>query len=161
MSRVDTIISRLPGFYQSQDRQNVLYRWIETFGKELNAAEEDLIHVMRAHWVNWANNEDSKGFDTSDKGDLDSIFSLYVEALGGTSLLKQSKRTPGPAGKEEDQIYRERINTDSAHYGGSNVGAPFGEITARDVPWQGKPHSLVLSLPPLACVFFEWNASSV
>ena len=28
-------------------------------------------------------------------------------------------------------VYRERINTDSVHYGGSNVGAPFGEITAQ------------------------------
>jgi 1,4-alpha-glucan branching enzyme len=55
-------------------------------------------------------------------------------------------------------VYRERINTDSDHYGGSNVGAPFGEITADAVPWHGKPHSLRLSLPPLATVFFEWAA---
>ena len=31
--------------------------------------------------------------------------------------------------------WRERLNTDSAHYGGSNVGTPFGEITA-------EPHGL-------------------
>jgi 1,4-alpha-glucan branching enzyme len=54
-------------------------------------------------------------------------------------------------------LYQERINTDSDHYGGSNVGAPFGEITAEAVPWHGKSHSIALSLPPLACVFFEWN----
>ncbi len=51
--------------------------------------------------------------------------------------------------------YRERVNTDSVHYGGSNVGAPFGEVAARDLPWQGQPHSIVLTLPPLACVFLE------
>lgn len=109
MSRADTIISRLPGFYQSQDRQNVLYRLMEVFGKELDGAEEDLIRVMRAHWVNTSDNEDSKGFDTSEKGDLDKIFSLYVEALGGTSLLKQAGRRSGADGKEDDKIYRERI----------------------------------------------------
>uniref|UniRef100_UPI003137FB6D alpha amylase C-terminal domain-containing protein n=1 Tax=Variovorax sp. YR752 TaxID=1884383 RepID=UPI003137FB6D len=55
-------------------------------------------------------------------------------------------------------VYRERINTDSAHYGGSNVGAPFGEITAQPVPAHGRPHSIELALPPLATVFFEWTA---
>jgi 1,4-alpha-glucan branching enzyme len=55
-------------------------------------------------------------------------------------------------------VYRERINTDSAHYGGSNVGAPFGEITAQPVPAHGRSHSIELSLPPLATVFFEWTA---
>jgi 1,4-alpha-glucan branching enzyme len=55
-------------------------------------------------------------------------------------------------------VYVERINTDSAHYGGSNVGAPFGEITAEAIGWHGKSHSLQLTLPPLATVFFEWTA---
>ncbi len=54
-------------------------------------------------------------------------------------------------------VYKERINTDSDHYGGSNVGAPFGEITAEPTPWNGKPHSIAISLPPLATVLFEWR----
>jgi len=54
-------------------------------------------------------------------------------------------------------VYRARINTDSVHYGGSNVGAPFGEVTADAQPWLGKPYSLQLSLPPLATVFFTWK----
>jgi 1,4-alpha-glucan branching enzyme len=53
-------------------------------------------------------------------------------------------------------VYRERLNTDSAFYGGSNVGAPFGAVTAQAIPWNGKPHSIELALPPLATVFFEW-----
>ena len=48
--------------------------------------------------------------------------------------------------------------SDSAHYGGSNVGAPFGEITAEAIGWHGKSHSLQLDLPPLATVIFEWTA---
>jgi 1,4-alpha-glucan branching enzyme len=53
--------------------------------------------------------------------------------------------------------YRERLNTDSAHYGGSNVGTAYGEIQAHPMPWQGHPHSIEVSLPPLATVFFEWS----
>jgi len=54
--------------------------------------------------------------------------------------------------------YRERMNTDSSHYGGSNVGTPFGAARSEAVPWQGQPHSVVLDLPPLATVFLEWTA---
>jgi 1,4-alpha-glucan branching enzyme len=54
--------------------------------------------------------------------------------------------------------YREVINTDSEHYGGGNVGTPFGAANAEPTPWQGKPYSLRLTLPPLAALFFEWTA---
>ncbi len=43
-------------------------------------------------------------------------------------------------------VYRERINTDSTHYGGSNVGTPYGEVTAEAMPWHGRPQSIVLDL---------------
>jgi 1,4-alpha-glucan branching enzyme len=55
-------------------------------------------------------------------------------------------------------VWRERLNTDSQHYGGSNVGAPFGEITAEPRPWHGRAQSIALDLPPLATVFYEWTA---
>ncbi|CAN5276700.1 1,4-alpha-glucan branching protein GlgB [soil metagenome] len=54
--------------------------------------------------------------------------------------------------------YRERLNTDSAHYGGSNLGTPLGAATAEPVGWHGQPHSLLLTLPPLATVLLEWTA---
>ncbi len=53
--------------------------------------------------------------------------------------------------------YRERLNTDSAHYGGSNAGTPLGAATAEPAPWHGQPHSIVLTLPPLATVLLEWT----
>ena len=109
MARTDSILSRLPGFFRSGDRLNTLYRLAEVFGQQVDVAEEDLFKVMRSHWVKTADNEDSKGFDTSEKGDLDSIFALYVEALGGTSLLKQAGRREGAEGIEDDKAYRDRI----------------------------------------------------
>ncbi len=54
--------------------------------------------------------------------------------------------------------YRERLNTDSAHYGGSNVGSPYGEVLAEAVPCHGRSHSVVLTVPPLAMVAYEWSA---
>jgi 1,4-alpha-glucan branching enzyme len=53
--------------------------------------------------------------------------------------------------------YRERLNSDSAHYGGSNQGTPLGAATAEPQPWNGKPWSIALTLPPLATVILEWK----
>jgi len=51
--------------------------------------------------------------------------------------------------------YVERINTDSAHYGGSNVGTPFA--SSHEVPWQQRLDSILIDVPPLATVIFEWQ----
>jgi 1,4-alpha-glucan branching enzyme len=47
--------------------------------------------------------------------------------------------------------YREILNTDSAHYGGSNLGNG-GLVQAEEVPFHGKPYSVRLTLPPLATI---------
>jgi len=54
--------------------------------------------------------------------------------------------------------YVERLNTDSAHYGGGNVGTPLGIATAEPVSCHGREQSIVLTLPPLATVMLEWKA---
>jgi 1,4-alpha-glucan branching enzyme len=46
-------------------------------------------------------------------------------------------------------VWRERLNTDAALYGGTNLGNGGG-VTAKAVPSHGQPASLVLTLPPLA-----------
>jgi 1,4-alpha-glucan branching enzyme len=48
-------------------------------------------------------------------------------------------------------FWREIFNSDSALYGGSNVGNGAGLIS-EDFAWMGYPHSLVVTLPPLAGV---------
>ncbi len=53
--------------------------------------------------------------------------------------------------------YRERLNTDAAIYGGSNVGNQGG-IAADSQPWQTHPFSLRMTLPPLATLIFEHAA---
>jgi len=50
--------------------------------------------------------------------------------------------------------YRELLNSDASIYGGSNMGNAGG-IQAEPVPWNGQPCSLVITLPPLAAVFFK------
>ena len=51
----------------------------------------------------------------------------------------------------------ERLNSDSAHYGGSNVGTPLGAARSEAVASHGRAQSIVVDVPPLATVFLEWT----
>ncbi len=48
--------------------------------------------------------------------------------------------------------WREALNTDSRHYGGSDVGNGGGALHAEAIPAQGCARSLSLTLPPLATI---------
>ena len=50
--------------------------------------------------------------------------------------------------------YRELLNTDSGYYWGSRAGNDGG-VHAEPLPWNGKPWSLKLRLPPLAAIYFK------
>jgi 1,4-alpha-glucan branching enzyme len=54
-------------------------------------------------------------------------------------------------------LWRERLNTDSAHYAGSNVGTPFGQSASEAVASHGRAQSIRITVPPLATVYFEWT----
>lgn len=109
MGRTQGILSRFPHFYLAEDGNSLFSEFIKVFGETLDEVEADLLKVMYAHYVDKADNEGSQGFNTNQKGDLDKIFSLYLENLGGTSQLKQVNRPSGAEGIESDKIYRQRI----------------------------------------------------
>jgi 1,4-alpha-glucan branching enzyme len=74
-------------------------------------------------------------------------------------VLFVSNFTPVPrhgyrVGAPVPGYYRELLNTDAGLYGGSNLGNGGGVMT-ESLPWQGQPHSLVLTLPPLATLIFK------
>ena len=65
-----------------------------------------------------------------------------------TPVVRENYRIPCPDGG----VWNEVLNTDSAFYGGSNVGNPY-ELTA-DVSGFGNAPSISLTLPPLAAAAF-------
>jgi 1,4-alpha-glucan branching enzyme len=50
--------------------------------------------------------------------------------------------------------WREVLNTDATIYNGAGLGN-FGAVEATAEPWHGRPASAVMSLPPLAALWFE------
>jgi 1,4-alpha-glucan branching enzyme len=57
-------------------------------------------------------------------------------------------------GVPELVFYEEAINSDSEAYYGSNLGNAGG-VWADDQPWNNMPHSIKITLPPLAMVMFR------
>ena len=51
-------------------------------------------------------------------------------------------------------FYREILNSDAACFGGSNMGNQGG-LPSDPMPWQGHSHSILVTVPPLAVVYFK------
>jgi 1,4-alpha-glucan branching enzyme len=51
-------------------------------------------------------------------------------------------------------LYKEIFNSDSAMFGGSNMGNN-GALAAEEVPSHGRPASLRVTFPPLGVVVFK------
>jgi 1,4-alpha-glucan branching enzyme len=67
-----------------------------------------------------------------------------------TPVVRENYKVGAPRGG----YYREILNTDAAHYGGSNVGNEGG-AWAHEWPHAGRPFHLNLRLPPLGVLFLK------
>ena len=108
----------------------------------------------------WENDDTYLGFEWIDFHDSDSsILTFLRKAESGSTILFVVNATPVPrhdyrVGAPGEGWYEEVLNTDADVYGGSNVGN-YGGMHADPIPWQGRSHSLNLTLPPLATIGFK------
>ncbi len=72
-----------------------------------------------------------------------------VVAINATPVVRYGYRIGVPEGGR----YVEALNTDSEHYGGSNVGNQ-GFVESEEIAAHGRAHSISVTLPPLATVIF-------
>jgi len=121
----------------------------------------DLNRLYRTRPCLHARDSDSGGFRWIEPDDCDhSVYSfMRLGHAPDQQLLMVCNLTPVPRhgwriGVPQDGIWREIMNTDSSHYGGSNVGNN-GRAVAEPEPMHGQAWSLNLSLPPLGAVWFE------
>jgi 1,4-alpha-glucan branching enzyme len=106
---------------------------------------------------------DGAGFEwiVSD-ADQDSLFAFIRKGDGNTPVMVVVNMTPVPheayrLGVPALGYYSEKLNTDSAIYGGSDVGNAGG-VWAEAVPSHGRENSVCLRLPPLAAVILQLEA---
>ncbi|HWL62761.1 MAG TPA: 1,4-alpha-glucan branching protein GlgB [Steroidobacteraceae bacterium] len=94
-----------------------------------------------------------QGFHWIDCSDRQHSVLAYLRMAGWRKLVVVLNFTPEPRhgyriGVPEAGSYRVLLNSDSAHYGGANLGR--ATFTADAMPMHGMPASLTLDLPPLA-----------
>jgi 1,4-alpha-glucan branching enzyme len=102
------------------------------------------------------------GFEWIDHGDAQrSLLSFVRKGREGQMMLVLCNFAPVVheglrLGVPRAGHWQERLNTDSAYYGGSNVGTPLAAAHTQAVSSHGRAQSIVVSVPPLATVYFEW-----
>ncbi|HSH29867.1 MAG TPA: 1,4-alpha-glucan branching protein GlgB [Thiohalobacter sp.] len=113
----------------------------------------DLNHLYRELPALHAHEFEADGFDWIDCHDADQSVISYQRRAGGAFAVVVINFTPivrerYRLGVPEPGWYRVRLNSDSAYYGGSNLGEDG--MGAQPKPWMGHPYSIELTLPPLA-----------
>ncbi|WP_417760455.1 1,4-alpha-glucan branching protein GlgB [Shewanella sp.] len=119
----------------------------------------DLNHAYTELPALWQRDMEGNGFawlDCTDTGSSVLAFCRFdakgrpvVVVCNFTPAVREGYRIGLPQGGH----YRERLNSDSHFYGGADVGNN-GTIVSEYQPWQGMKHSAVITLPPLATLYF-------
>jgi 1,4-alpha-glucan branching enzyme len=102
-----------------------------------------------------------KGFEWLEVNDLERSTLAFIRRAADpnqfvlvvcnfTPVVRVDYRVGAPV----DGSYQEFFNSDSAYYGGGDVGN-LGGVMAEPIPWNGQQFSLKITLPPLAVVYFE------
>jgi 1,4-alpha-glucan branching enzyme len=104
------------------------------------------------------------GFEWVDANDSEqsTLSFLRKSERTGDLILAVFNFTPVPranvrVGVPRPGFWREILNTDASHYGGSGQGN-HGGVEAAPLGWHFRSHSLHLTLPPLGAVFFKLEA---
>lgn len=139
--------------------ENVSHRNLLTLVRDLNrmGASEPALYEEDFQW---------EGFEWIDLHDSEqSTLSFLRKGIRKESILvcvfnfTPVPRTSYRIGVPCEGLYREVMNTDAACYGGGNMGNA-GQVLAEAIPWNDKPCSMVITLPPLGAVFFKRADSS-
>jgi len=121
----------------------------------------DLNRVYRDNPALHARDFSTEGFRWVQRGDWEqsALSFLRLADEGVPPVLVVCNFTPVPrfnyrVGVPRGGYWREMLNSDATAYGGSGLGN-HGGAEAVPMPYEDYSHSLTLTLPPLAAVFFK------
>ena len=133
----------------------------ETDHAGLKRFVRDLNTLYRGEPALYERDFDPEGFEWISLHDAsNSVLSFLRRARSSDApLIFACNFTPVPRenyriGVPTPGTYRELINSDSERYGGSNMGN-LGTVQTDPIASHGHPHSLQITLPPLAAVMFK------
>ncbi len=126
----------------------------------VKALVSDLNRVYRDTPALYRNDCRAEGFEWIESNDADASVYAWVRkgtvddpmvvAIVNMTPVERRYRVGLPALGH----WSELLNTDAEVYGGHNRGN-LGGVTAEEVPWHGRPHSALVTLPPLSAVYLK------
>ena len=134
----------------TDQRHEGVQRWVADLNRvyrETPALHAKDFHVDGFRWIN--------------RGDWEASV-LVVPAAGRQPTPRSSwSATSRPVPRNNYRVgvphggrWREILNSDAEYYGGSGMGNQGG-VEAQPMPYEDLHHSLTLTLPPLAVLFFK------
>jgi 1,4-alpha-glucan branching enzyme len=130
------------------------HQGVQRFVRDLNrlyksepALYEDDFEWTGFTWID-ANDSDNSVFSFIRRAKSSEEFVVVVSNF--TPVVRDGYRIGVPL----PGFYREILNSDSAHYWGSNVGNAGG-VQTQEIPFHGYDQSLSLTLPPLATIMLK------
>ena len=121
----------------------------------------DLNQAYRCEPALYARDFEQEGFEWIDFRDAESSVISFQRkgGLPGETVVIVCNLTPVPRyayriGVPESGRWRELLNSNAEIYGGTGQGN-MGGVETEPVPFQAQPFSLLLTLPPLAALFFK------
>lgn len=103
---------------------------------------------------------DEKGFEWVNCNDWDnSVISFIRKSSIDENVLIVANFTPVPRfnykiGVTKHCLWEEILNSDAIEYGGSGIGN-MGGFWSDEIPWDYKPYSLNITIPPLSIIMFK------
>jgi 1,4-alpha-glucan branching enzyme len=135
------------------------HQGVQSLVRDLNHLYKDspALHTLEFDW---------QGFEWIDCHDSRQSIVSFIRKAGDEFLMVVVNFTPVPRhgyrlGVPRAGKYREVLNSDSAFYGGSNMGNGGRDLYAEDVEWMGRSHSICIDVPPLAGIVFAFEEIKV
>ncbi|MBN2648035.1 MAG: 1,4-alpha-glucan branching protein GlgB [Thiotrichales bacterium] len=133
--------------------QQPLHQGVQHFSRELN-------HLYRQAPALHQRDFEANGFEWIDCHDYSQSILSFMRHSAEQTLICIFNFTPVPRhdyriGVPQAGRYQERLNSDAACYGGSNLGNGAIELISQEGHWMNQPQQLVLNLPPLGVLVLE------
>jgi 1,4-alpha-glucan branching enzyme len=121
----------------------------------------ELNRLYRDHPALARGDADARGFEWLEVDNADQSVLAFARLgdPGDPPIVAVFNFTPVPRHDHRIGVpwagyYRELLNTDALAFGGSGLGNAGG-VFSSPTPWHGRPHSLSLTLPPLAALLLR------
>jgi 1,4-alpha-glucan branching enzyme len=113
---------------------------------------EPALHQVDFEWsgFEWIEAHDSANSVLAFMRHAKNLDDIIIVVCNFTPVVREEYRVGVP----RPGYYREILNTDSRFYAGTDVGNSGG-VNAEPIPWNDRPYSIKLKLPPLSVMFFK------